>query len=135
MTTSEPFKGFTYQENDKQTQAAIDTYGQEVIEEAIARHKGKEEELTDGFNRLLFAFRDNQTLGLGTDDTHTIELARQLHQHICKYSFDCSSEIFSKIGYGYAMNLDLKNNLDPFGEGVAQYVCDAIQAYVQTESK
>lgn len=37
------------------------------------------------------------------------------------------------IGYGYIKNAEVKNNLDKFGEGTAQYVCNAIQYYVSKE--
>lgn len=35
MSTKEKFKGFTYQDNEKYKQKAIDLYGKEVIEEAV----------------------------------------------------------------------------------------------------
>lgn len=56
MLTKEKFNGFTYQDNQKYKQAAIDMYGKEVIEEAIEKQKGKEQELTDGLTRYSFLF-------------------------------------------------------------------------------
>nr|WP_288914064.1 TipAS antibiotic-recognition domain-containing protein [uncultured Lachnoanaerobaculum sp.] len=50
---------------------------------------------------------------------------------MCEYSFDCSADVFSSIGYGYVENPEFKNNMDKFGEGMAQYLCDAIQQYVK----
>ncbi|WP_373735977.1 MerR family transcriptional regulator [Bacteroides heparinolyticus] len=131
MSTKEKFNGFTYQDNQKYKQAAMDMYGKEVIEEAIARQKGKEQELTDGFNEIFFAFSENMSNGINAASKENIDLAKKLHKHLCKYAFDCQTDVFSSIGYGYVQNTEFKNNLDQFGDGTAQYVCDAIQQYVK----
>ena len=130
MSTKEKFNGFTYQDNQRYKQAAIDMYGKEVIEQAIERQKGKEQELTDGFNKIFFAFADNMTKGLSAASEENVKLAEKLHGHLCKYSFDCPLNVFLSIGYGYVRNEEFRNNLDKFGEGTAQYVCDAIEQYV-----
>ena len=131
MLTKEKFNGFTYQDNQKYKQAAIDMYGKEVIEEAIEKQKGKEQELTDGFNEIFFAFSENMSKGINATSKENIDLAEKLHKHLCKYAFDCPIDVFSSIGHGYVQNIEFKNNLDQFGDGTAQYVCDAIQQYVK----
>ena len=131
MSTKEKFKGFTYQDNQKYKQAAIDLYGREVIEEAIQKQKGKEQELTNGFNRIFFAFSENKSNGLSATAQENIQLAKELHKHLCRYAFDCPMDVFSSIAYGYVQNKEFKNNLDQFGDGTAQYVCDAVQQYVK----
>lgn len=133
MSNQEKFTGFVYQDNDQYKEAAIDKYGKEVVEQAIEKQKGKEQELTDGFNQIFFAFADNMTQGLNPTAKENIALAEQLHKHLCTYSFDCSLEVFSSIGYGYVQNPEFKKNIDQFGEGTAQYVCDAIQQYVEKQ--
>ncbi len=130
MTTTEKFKGFTYQDNQKYEQAAIELYGREVIEKAGVKQKGKERESTDRLNDIFFAFSKNLSSGLAATKPENAVLAKALHEHICKYYFDCSIEVFSSIGYGYVKNQEFKMNLDQFGEGTAQYVCDAVQQYV-----
>ena len=131
MSTKEKFKGFTYQDNEKYKQKAIDLYGKEVIEEAVKKQKGREQEIADGFNNIFFAISDNMSKGLKATSKENTELAKKLHKHICEYSFDCSADVFSSIGYGYVKNPEFKNNMDKFGEGMAQYLCDAIQQYVK----
>ena len=133
MSTKEKFKGFTYQDNQKYKQAAIDLYGREVIEEAIQKQKGKEQELTNGFNRIFFAFSENKSNGLSATAQENIQLAEELHKHLCRYAFDCPMDVFSSIAYGYVQNEEFKNNLDQFGDGTAQYVCDAVQQYVKEQ--
>ena len=131
MSTKEKFNGFTYQDNQKYKQAAIDMYGKEVIEEAIEKQKGKEQELTDGFNEIFFAFSENRSNEMSATSKENVDLAEKLHKHICKYSFECPIDVFSNIGYGYVQKPEFKNNLDQFGDGTAQYICDAIQEYVK----
>lgn len=135
MTAKEKFKGFVYEDNEKYKQEAIEKYGREVIENSIKRQKGNEKELVDGFNDIFFAFADNMNNSVESDSDRNLDLAKRLQEHICKYSFDCTDEIFSCIGYGYVENDDFKNNIDKFGEGTAQYVCDAIQAYVEANAQ
>ena len=135
MSVKEKFNGFTYQDNQKYKKAAIDLYGKKVIEEAVEKQKGKEQELTDGFNKIFFAFSDNMSKGISATAQENVRLAAELHEHLCKYSFDCPMDVFSSIGYGYVKNEEFKSNLDKFGEGTAQYVCGAIQKYVNENRK
>lgn len=131
MSTKEKFNGFTYQDNQKYKQAAIDKYGKDVIEAAIEKQKGKEQEMTDAFNQIFFAFAENMSNGVSATTVENTNLAEKLHKHLCKYSFDCPIEVFSSIGFGYVQNTEFKNNLDQFGVGTAQYICEAIQQYVK----
>lgn len=133
MSTTDKFKGFTYQDNQEYKQAAMDKYGRDVVEKAIEKQKGKETELTDGFNTIFFAFAEHMSKGLPATNRENVELAKALHEHIQKYAFDCSRDIFASIGYGYVQNPEFKQNLDKFGDGTAQYVCDAIQEYVTSK--
>lgn len=135
MSTEEKFKGFSYEDNEKYKQVAIDQYGKEAIEKALEKQKGKEKEIADGFNQIFFAFAKNLSDGMPADSQENVSLAKMLHEHLCKYSFDCSQEVFSSIGFGYVQNDEFKQNLDKFGKGTAQYVCDAIQQYVRGSKK
>lgn len=73
--------------------------------------------------------------GLSSNSKENVILAEKLHQHICKYAFDCPIDVFSSIGYGYVQIIEFKNNIDKFGDGTAQYVCDAIQQYVKEKAE
>lgn len=131
MSTKEKFNGFTYHDNQKYKQAAVDLYGEDVIEQAIERQRGKEQEIADGFNEIFFAFSKNMSNGLNALNKENIELAQRLHKHLCEYAFDCTIDAFSSIGFGYVQNEEFRDNLDKFGKGTAQYVCDAIQHYIK----
>ena len=73
MSAKEKFSGFRYQDNEKYKQAAIDMYGKEVIEEAIEKQKGKEQEIADGFNEIFFAFSENKLYSTIFDSATTDE--------------------------------------------------------------
>lgn len=48
-----------------------------------------------------------------------------------RYGFDCSVEIFGRIGEGYSANPEFRKNIDQFGEGTATYATEAIRAFVR----
>ena len=135
MSTKEKFSGFVYQDNQKYEEMAIDKYGKDVIEKSMENLKGKEVEFTEKLNQIFTSFAENMAKGVEATSKENVELAKSLHEYICQYSFDCSIEAFSGIGYGYVQNIEFKNNLDKFGDGMAQYVCDAIQEYVKEKQK
>ncbi len=129
MEVEDKFKGFTYEENLKYKDQAVEKYGS-VVEEAYEKQKGIENQVVDVFNEIFFSFADNLSKGIPVEEDKNIELARRLHQHIRDVAFNCSLEVFSQIAYGYVYDDEFKKNIDKFGEGTAQYVCDSVQAYV-----
>lgn len=119
MSAKETFKGFVYHENEKYQKAAEDLYGRKVVTEAIAKQKGKEQEITDGFNRIFFSFAKNLSDHQPATSEANVRLAKELHQHLQIYAFDCPLDVFSQIGYGYVQDPEFKRNIDRFGDGVA----------------
>lgn len=53
MTIEEKFTGFSYQDNQKYHQEAVEKYGQEVMDQALERQKGREDEATEAFNQVF----------------------------------------------------------------------------------
>ncbi|MER0122511.1 MerR family transcriptional regulator [Streptococcus sp. ZJ100] len=134
MTAEEKFVGFRYEDGLAYQDEAIQKYGEEMIKTSLNKQKGHEAEVTKGFNTIFQQFADNLVSGLTVEAKENQELAVQLLQHIRTYSFDCSLEVFGFIGKDYVDNPEFQGNIDKFGQGVAQYVCDTIQVYVQKES-
>ena len=130
MSSEEKFKGFSVSDNKKYKNEAIKKYGEEVINEAEEKQKGKEDIVAEGFNRIFFAYADNIEKGIPATDSLNVTLAKELHEHMCQYAFDCTIDVFSSIGFGYAKNEEFRTNVDKYGKGVGQYACDAIQQYV-----
>ena len=135
MTIEEKFTGFSYQDNQKYRQEAVEKYGQEVMDKALERQTGREDEATETFNQIFQALAQNFKDGLPTTATENQEEATKLLQAIRTYGFDCSIEVFGHIGKGYAYNPEFKENIDKFGPGTAQYTSDVIAHYVRTQTK
>ena len=130
MKIEDKFKGFSVSDNENYKNEAIEKYGEEVIKEAEEKQNGKEDIVAEGFNRIFFAYASNIEKGIPATDSVNVTLAKELHEHMCQYAFDCTIDVFSSIGFGYAKNEEFRTNLDKYGKGVGQYACDAIQQYV-----
>ena len=135
MTIEEKFAGFNYQDHQKYHQEAVEKYGQEVMDLALERQKGHEDEATAAFNKVFQTLAQNLQAGLPITASENQEEAAKLLQAIRTYGFDCSVEVFGYIGKGYVYNLEFKENIDKFGDGTAQYTSDVIAHYVQTQTK
>ena len=135
MTIQEKFTGFSYQDNQKYHQEAVEKYGQEVMDQALERQKGREDEATTAFNQVFQALAQNLQSGLPITASENQEEAAKLLQAIRTYGFDCSMEVFGHIGQGYVYNPEFKENIDKFGPGTAQYTSDVIAHYVGTQTR
>lgn len=131
MTLEEKFVGFTYEDNHKYYQEAVEEYGQEIMSEALTRQNGREEESTVAFNQVFQSLAQNMRKGLSVEAAENQEQAARLLQAIRTYGFDCSLQVFAHIGKGYVYNPEFKENIDKFGVGTAQYTSDVIAAYVR----
>lgn len=130
MSTKEKFRGFVYRDNKKYEEMAIEKYGKDVIEKSMEKQNGKEKEFIEKLNQIFGSFAGNMAKGLKAASKENVGLSKILHEHICQYAFDCSTEAFSAIAYGYKENPEFKTNIDKFGIGTAEYACDSIQKYV-----
>ena len=135
MTIQEKFTGFSYQDNQKYHKEAVEKYGQEVMDQALERQKGREDEATTTFNQIFQALAQNLQSGLPITASENQEEAVKLLQAIRTYGFDCSMEVFGHIGKGYVYNPEFKENIDKFGPGTAQYTSDVIAHYVSTRTR
>ena len=97
MTIEEKFTGFSYQDNQKYHQEAVDKYGQEVMDQALERQKGREDEAATAFNQVFQGLAQNLKDGLPITASENQEEAGKLLQAIRTYGFDCSIEVFGHI--------------------------------------
>ena len=135
MTLEEKFVGFTYEDNHKYYQEAVEEYGQEIMSEALTRQNGREEESTVAFNQVFQSLAENMRKGLSVEAVENQEQAARLLQAIRTYGFECSLQVFANIGKGYVYNPEFKENIDKFGVGTAQYTSDVIAAYVRRNAE
>ncbi|HEW8865407.1 TPA: MerR family transcriptional regulator [Streptococcus pneumoniae] len=71
MTIEEKFTGFSYQDNQKYHQEAVEKYGQEVMGQALERQKGHEDEATAAFNQVFQTLAQNLQVGLPATAQYT----------------------------------------------------------------
>ena len=129
MTIEEKFEGFKKEDMKKYEIEAKDKYGEEVIEESKRRQKGQESKAEDEFNNTFKAFANYKKEEIDITRDRVQKEVENLYNHINKYGFDCSLEVFSYIGKGYYENPEFRNNINKFGEDVAEYISSSIKYY------
>ena len=129
MTIEEKFEGFKKEDMKKYEIEAKDKYGEEIVEESNRRQKGQESKAEDDFNNTFKAFAKYKKEELDITSEIVQKEVEKLYNHINKYGFDCSLEVFSYIGKGYYENQEFRNNINKFGEDVAEYISSSIKYY------
>ena len=129
MTIEEKFNGFKKEDLNKYEDQAIEKYGKETIEESKKRQSGKEDIVAEKFNSIFRSMAGYKQGGFNIKEKEVQSKVEDLYNYMNKYAFDCSIEVFSYIGKGYSQNPEFKNNIDKFGEGVAEYISKAIEIF------
>ena len=129
MTIEEKFNGFKKEDLNKYEDQAIEKYGKETIEESKKRQSGKEDIVAEKFNSVFRSMAEYKQDGLNIEEKEVQSKVEDLYNYMNKYAFDCSIEVFSYIGKGYSQNPEFKNNIDKFGEGIAEYISKAIEIF------
>ena len=132
MTIEEKFNGFKKEDLNKYEDEAIEKYGKETIEESKKRQSGKEDIVAEKFNSVFRSMAEYRKNNINIEEKEVQLKVEELYNYMNKYAFDCSVEVFSYIGKGYYQNPEFKNNIDKFGEGVAEYTSKAIDAYCKS---
>ena len=132
MTIEEKFNGFKKEDLNKYEDEAIGKYGKETIEESKKRQSGKEDIVAEKFNSVFRSMAEYRKNNIDIEEKEVQSKVEELYNYMNKYAFDCSVEVFSYIGKGYSQNPEFKNNIDKFGEGVAEYTSKAIDAYCKS---
>lgn len=132
MTIEEKFNGFKKEDLNKYEDEAIEKYGKSTIEESKKRQSGKEDIVAEKFNSVFRSMAEYRKNNINIEEKEVQLKVEELYNYMNKYAFDCSVEVFSYIGKGYYQNPEFKNNIDKFGEGVAEYTSKAIDAYCRS---
>ena len=132
MTIEEKFNGFKKEDLNKYEDQAIEKYGKETLEESKKRQSGKEDIVAEKFNSVFRSMAEYRKNNIDIEEKEVQSKVEELYNYMNKYAFDCSVEVFSYIGKGYSQNPEFKNNIDKFGEGVAEYTSKAIDAYCKS---
>ena len=129
MSVEEKFNGFKKEDLNKYEDQAIEKYGKETIEESKKRQSDKEDIVAEKFNSVFRSMVEYKQDGLNIEEKEVQSKVEDLYNYMNKYAFDCSIEVFSYIGKGYSQNPEFKNNIDKFGEGIAEYISKAIEIF------
>ena len=84
----------------------------------------------DGLMAIFGEFSVLKNGGASADSVEAQELVAKLHAHITANYYTCTDEILAGLGKMYVADERFKNNIDKYAEGTAEFVADAIAAYV-----
>ena len=129
MTIEEKFNGFKTEDFNKYENQAVAKYGKDTIEESKRRQSGRQERVAEKFNSVFRSMAEFKEKDISIEEKEVQTKVEKLYNYMNEYAFDCSIEVFSYIGKGYSQNPEFKNNIDKFGEGVAEYTSKAIEKY------
>jgi hypothetical protein len=66
--------------------------------------------------------------GVPADGVKAMALAEEHRSHVSKWFYECAPETHAGLGLMYVSDPRFKENIDGEGEGLAQYLSDAIAA-------
>ncbi len=87
--------------------------------------------LASEMNEIMQQFAVYMKNGSDADSPAVQSLVKTLQNHITRNYYNCTKEILSGLGLMYVGDKRFKNNIDKYGDGNAQFICDAIQIYCQ----
>lgn len=65
----------------------------------------------------------------GPEDNEVQELVEEWRNHITKYYYNCTPEIFRGLGDMYVYDEKFTENIDKYGKGLAKFLRDAMNIY------
>ncbi len=83
--------------------------------------------VSEGMDELLKKFAAKVGNNPGCEEVQ--KLVAEWKQYITDTYYDCTNEILAGLGQMYVEDERFKKNMDRFGSGTAQLICDAISVY------
>lgn len=77
---------------------------------------------------IYAAFVELRDAGVDPADERVAKVVDTHRSHISRWFYDCSTEIHAGLGAMYVQDARFAENIDKHGEGLAQYMSDAIAA-------
>ena len=125
MTNKEKFEGFDFSHNPYEEEAR-EKWGDAAVDKANEYAKGMSKENQEEFNAI---YRKLAALRHGAPDSKEAQEAIGVWydylQNFGAYSLDA----FKGLGQMYVADERFTKNIDKFGEGLAQFMCDAMEVY------
>lgn len=122
MTNEEKFKGFDFSKNPYEKEA-IERWGEKVVDVTKSQFSY---EMQEEMNRIYFTLAEIRHLSPESDEAQAaIGEWYGLLKKIGSYSL----EAFKGLGEMYVADERFKGNIDKFGEGLAEFMRDAMRIY------
>ncbi|EEM03389.1 Transcriptional activator tipA [Bacillus pseudomycoides] len=131
MTNKEKFEGFDFSQNPYE-QEARERWGDEAVDKANKTAAGMPKEKQEEFNGI---YRKLATLRNGAPDSKEAQEAIQEWYDYLQNFGQYSLETFKGLGQMYVDDERFTKNIDQFGEGLAQFMCDAMAVYADNRKK
>jgi len=133
MSHVERFKGFNFGHNAYEREAR-ERYGDKAIEESTARmgklSKGEQEALGDEMNAIYWRLSDLRDQAADSDAAQAaIKEWYIFLNRMGNYSLDA----FKNLGQMYVDDERFTKNIDQFGEGLAQFMRDAMAVFAEKQ--
>ena len=93
--------------------------------------KEKWAQANDGLMAIFAEFAVCKDSGASADSDEAQALVAKLQAHITANYYTCTDEILAGLGKMYVADERFKKNIDKYGDGTADFVADAIVAYVK----
>ena len=120
--------------NDYESEARSRWGNTEAYREYKKKTKSYIEEKYDAVNVGMKAIYDEfyvcRSGGKSADSAEAQALVSKFQTHITENYYTCTDEILAGLGQMYVSDCRFIQNIDKSGEGTAQFVSDAIAAYI-----
>lgn len=117
-----------YKEEAKQKWGQTAAYKEHAEKTRGYTHQ-KWSELAEGLDRIMAEFSLCMKRGDTPDSQEARQLVKTLQAHITDNYYTCTEPILLGLGQMYMGDDRFRANIDRHGDGTAQFICDAIQAY------
>ncbi|KKB38308.1 MerR family transcriptional regulator [Bacillus thermotolerans] len=138
MSNKEKFEGFRFDEfkKDPYEQEARERWGDQAVDESKAKvYKMSPQEqrnFTENMNEIYRALADlRHTSPASEESQKAIEEWYRFLNKMGSYSLDA----FKGLGQMYVQDERFTKNIDQFGEGLAQFMCEAMAIYADNKKK
>ena len=91
--------------------------------------KEKWAEANDGLMAIFAEFAACKDSGASVNSAEAHALVAKLQAHITEKYYTCTHEILAGLGKMYVADERFKKNIDKYGDGTAEYICEVIAIY------
>ncbi|MEN1968112.1 MerR family transcriptional regulator [Lentibacillus sp. N15] len=129
MTDKEKFAGFDFSHNPYE-QEARDQWGDQAVDESSAKvnkmSKHEQQALADNFNAL---YRELAAIRHENPESDKAQAAIKKWYDYLNQIGNYSLAAFKGLGQMYIADDRFKKNIDQFGDGLAEFMCEAMAVY------